>query len=153
MRFLEEFNVLSNSQHGFRKGRSCETQLTLLLEDLQSNVDRRAQVDMVFLDFSKAFDTVPHKRLLAKLESYGISNQVVSWVRSFLSNWTQHVVVDGIRSSSANDFSGVPQGSVLGPLLFLLYINDMSGVVRSNIRLFADDALIYNIIESDNDCI
>ena len=111
------------------------------------------QVDVAILDFSKAFDTVPHKRMLGKLELYGISGDIHSWIRSFLVGRTQSVVVDGARSKEEDVISGVPQGTVLGPLLFLLHINDLPSMVQpgTSCRLFADDCLLYRPIDSGED--
>ena len=97
-------------------------------------------VNVIFTDFAKAFDSVPHKRLLIKLQSYGIHGKLLEWIRSFLSNRRQRVRVDGVYSEWAHVKSGVPQGSVLGPILFVLYINDMPKVVENTCKLFADDA-------------
>ena len=115
--------------------------------------DRKIQTDVGILDFSRAFDTVPHERLLGKLASYGISGPLNSWIRAFLTGRTMSVTIDGVTSDPAEVLSGVPQGTVLGPLLFLIYINDMPGVVSNGtyVRLFADDCLAYRPIHSDQD--
>ena len=105
------------------------------------------------MDFSKAFDTVPHQRLLSKLRIYGIEGEVLQWITAFLTDRQQQVLCDGLRSKPADVTSGVPQGTVLGPLLFLLHVNDMPSVIdtKTTLRLFADDALIYKVIESIQD--
>ena len=127
---------------------SCESQLLTTLQDLLSLHDRRFQVDLVVLDFAKAFDTVPHESLLGKLKYYGIDSNINQWFRAFLTNRSQEVMVDGSRSDRAAVASGVPQGTVLGPLLFLLHINDLPCEILSSVRLFADDCLLYRAISS-----
>ena len=105
------------------------------------------------MDFAKAFDKVPHQRLLCKLKFYGIKNQTLTWISAFLSNRTQTVVLDGESSDIAPVTSGVPQGIVLGHVLFLVYINDLSEYMKSSkLRLFADDSIIYKTIKSQKDC-
>ena len=153
MSFLEKHELLTPLQHGFRKAHSCETQLLITVEDFFSAYDQNIQTDVGVLDFSRAFDTVPHERLIGKLAHYGVQGQVNDWIRAFLSNRSMQVVVDGEISSSAPVVSGVPQGTVLGPLLFLIYINDMPQVVSEDtmIRLFADDCLAYRMIRSVQD--
>ena len=118
--------------------------------DFLLRLDKKHQVDTLILDFSKAFDTVPHKRLLQKLEFYGIDGELLNWIAVFLTERTQSVMIDGFRSQPDVGLSGVPQGTVLGPLLFLVYINDLPSVVDPNtaVRLFADDCLLYRSIHS-----
>ena len=121
LQHLNDHNILTDNQHGFRRGRSCETQLIITTDDFARSLDKSAQIDVAVLDFSKAFDKVPHQRLLSKIEYYGVRGNTNRWIASFLRGRCQRVVVDGSSSGPSNVISGVPQGSVLGPLLFLLY--------------------------------
>ena len=146
-------NILYDLQHGFREKRSCETQLVMLVDELARNIQKGKQTDLVLLDFSKAFDKVSHEKLIFKLHQYGIKGKNLEWIRAFLNNRSQQVVVDGIQSSSIPVTSGVPQGSVLGPILFLAYINDLPEHVTSQVRLFADDTVIYITLHKQADSI
>ena len=146
---LNDHDIITSRQHGFRKGMSCETQLIEVLHDWTETMDQgQSQIDVIVLDFSKAFDTVPHKRLLQKLDSYGIRNRTLNWIKAFLVHRTHQVLVNGSHSKTQIVSSGVPQGTVLGPLLFLLYINDIEHTLASNIRLFADDSALYRKIDT-----
>ena len=115
---LENNDILTNLNHGFRSGFSCDTQLLVTLNDLLHFNDEGSQTDVTILDFSKAFDTVPHEELLSKLESFGITGPIHHWLRTFLTNRFMQVVVDGESSSKVTVDSGVPQGTVLGPYSF-----------------------------------
>lgn len=149
--FLESNKFFCPFQHGFRKTFSCETQLVSFTHDLHSIVDVCSKVDCVFLDFSKAFDKVPHTLLLSKLSKLNIDQAVLTWIQSFLTNRKQFVSVNNRSSAMVSVTSGVPQGSVLGPLLFLIYINDLPSHVSSKMSLFADDCVIYREITNDSD--
>ena len=150
---LEENKILTDVQHGFCKRRSCETQLTITVDDLAQILNNTSgQTDAILLDFSKAFDKVPHYRLCEKLAFYGIQGPLLNWIRSFLTNRTQCVVLNGQSSRPSNVLSGVPQGTVLGPLLFLCYINDLPKIFTSKVKLYADDVLLYSSIRTITDC-
>jgi len=151
MKHLENNQILCPNQFGFRTKHSCESQLLLTVHDFSQYMNNKTQIDIGILDFSKAFDKVAHARLIQKLEFYGIRGKPLHWINSFLSNRTQQVVVEGSYSTSSKVTSGVPQGSVLGPTLFLIYINDLVMNIQSTVRLFADDCLIYRPIETATD--
>ena len=151
MKHLETHDILLSCQFGFRLKHSFESQLLTIIDDFAKALYNKLQVDVGILDLSKAFDKVPHKRLLAKTEFYGIGGKVLKWLESFLSNCPQQVVVNGSFSSYCEVVSGIPQGSVLGPTLFLLYINDITEGISSQIKLLADDCLIYRAIHSTVD--
>ena len=151
MEHLDLHRVLTNRQNGSRRGRSCDTQLAGLIDDHAKILDAKSQVDLVILDFSKAFDTVPHQRLLCKLKNIGINNSLLEWIKIFLTTRHQKVLLDGETSTESQVTSGVPQGTVLGPLLFLIYINDVPDAVSSDVRLFADDCIMYKEIKTAKD--
>ena len=122
-----------------------------MVEDIHFAMDHSHQVDVIFIDFQKAFDKVPHQRLLTKLCYYGIQGKIHEWLSIWLTKCIQRVVINGHESSFAEVQSGVPQGTVLGPLIFLLYINDINSGVSSKLRLFADDCILYRTIISQDD--
>ena len=151
MKHLDCYKVLTKYLHGFRKGHSTESQLIQTLHDFTNSFDQRTQTDAIIMDFSKAFDTVPHQRLLLKLNQYGITSKTNKWISSFLHDRHQHVVVGGEHSQWVKVQSGVPQGTVLGPLLFLIYINDLPNDISATVRLFADDCVLYSNIKPHQD--
>ena len=150
---FDKNKVLTHRNHGFRSGFSCETQLAITIDDLTRNFDNNIQTDLAILDFSKAFDTVPHDRLLHKLEAYGVRGHLIKWIEKFLCSRKMRVMVNGEYSSEAEVLSGVPQGTVLGPILFLVMINDLPDCVKSIVRLFADDCVLYRCINNFEDCL
>ena len=151
MNHLSKHNLLSDSQFGFRKNRSTILQLLTVMEDWTEALDNNLQVDTVYMDFRKAFDSVPHKRLIKKLAGYGIDGTLLTWLKNFLNERKQRVVINGKASKWNDVLSGIPQGSILGPVLFILYINDLPGVVGSVCQLFADDCKLYRNIKSEAD--
>jgi hypothetical protein len=149
--FLEQHNIFSKHQHGFRNGYSCLTNLLESLNYWTDCVDRRVPCDAILLDIRKAFDTVDHSILLKKLMASGIHGAAVRWIMAFLLGRRQCVSVEGTRSTWVPVDSGVPQGTVLGPLLFLVYISDLPDVITSLCNLFADDTKIYRELGDDTD--
>ena len=145
---MTQNNLFSKAQHGFISGKSCITQLLEFVEDVSRAIDDGEDVDVIYLDFKKAFDKVPHERLLRKLHGYGIRGKVYSWIKEFLSNRRQRVVVNGQYSDWKNVTSGIPQGSVLGPILFVIFINDMSDAIACCMKLYADNAKVYNRVNN-----
>ena len=149
--FLVNENKLNSSQHGFRKRHSCQTQLLETVHQWTKSLDRGDSTHVIFLDFSKAFDTVPHQRLLLKLDNIGIRGNLLNWITGFLEGRRQRVLVDGQKSDWVKVTSGVPQGSILGPLLFLVYVNDIGDDLESHTRLFADDCTLFREVSSKHD--
>ena len=147
-------HLLSDLQHGFVQGRSCVTQLLSVLHDVGASLDAGEEIDVIYLDFSKAFDSVPHRRLLHKLSLFGIQGSLHEWFADYLTSRYQRVLVDGEFSPWVPVTSGVPQGSLLGPFLFLLHINDLPEVISraTTIALFADDAKCSRVVRSSEDC-
>ena len=143
--------LLSIHQYGFCIGRSCVTQLLNTINDWFSQIDNNTPVDAVYLDFRKAFDTVPHTRLINKLSGYGVKGKLLDWIKDFLSHRLQFVSINNECSEKVEVTSGVPQGSVLGPILFIYYINDLPLSVDCSIKIFADDTKAYFPINSLSD--
>ena len=135
--------LFADEQHGFVPMRNCATRLLLCLDEWSKIMEDSGCVDIIYTDFSKTFDSVPHLRLLRKVESYGIKGNLLKWIGSFLSNRRQRVKVADSVSRWAPVKSGVPQGSVMGPILFVLFINDMPNTLMNTCKLFADDAKIF----------
>src|SRR5215469_6813345 len=149
--FLESNDALSHEQHGFTQGRSCLTNLMETVEKWVECIDEGDGVDVMYLDFRKAFDTVPHLRLLWKLEIVGLNMQLVNWIKAFLTDRRMRVIVNGKTSSWTKVLSGVPQGSVLGPLLFLVFVMDLPKVIRQKAMMFADDTKLWSRISEAAD--
>ena len=147
--FLNVHEILYNLQFGFRASHSINHALVRLTESIKNSLDNKHFGCGIFIDLQKAFDTVNHQTLLTKLNHYGIGGKALAWFSSYLSNRTQCVSVNGHISSHLTVTCGVPQGSVLGPLLFLIYINDLpKSSKKLSFYLFADDTNIY--FESEN---
>ena len=147
--FVERNQLIKESQHGFRKGKSCLTNLLDFLENVTNLVDKGIPVDVIYLDFQKAFDKVPHQRLLYKLRKFGVSEQVTRWIKVWLENRRQRVVIQGEYSDWETVWSGVPQGSVLGPILFILFIDDIDEDVISKVWKFADDTKLMGRVDDE----
>ncbi len=140
---LKRNNLLYDHQHAFVGQRSCTTQILEAIDTWTSILEEDDTLDSIYLDFAKAFDSVPHQRLLTKIKALGIDGKVLAWLAAFLGNRRQCVLVNGSASSWSDVVSGVPQGSVIGPVLFVIFINDMPNGINNFISLFADDAKLY----------
>eukprot|EP00794_Sanderia_malayensis_P011225 gene11225-12404_t len=149
LQHLLKNNLLACCQHGFVEGKSCITQLLECLDIWASILDKGGCLDIVYMDFAKAFDKVPHERLVRKRKGLGVTGSVINWIYSFLSGRRQKVVVDGEESTWSDVVSGVPQGSVLGPTLFVCYINDLPEVIHTTVKIFADDTKVFTDVSTE----
>ena len=149
-KFFTSNNLISPNQSGFKPGDSCINQLLSITHEIYKSFDDGLEVRGVFLDISKAFDKVWHEGLIFKLKQNGISGDLLQILSDFLSNRKQRVVLNGQNSSWTNVHAGVPQGSILGPLLFLIYINDLADDLSSNVKLFADDTSLFSVVHDVN---
>jgi hypothetical protein len=150
MRFMDENKLITKHQHGFRNKKSCTTNLLEALDYATKVIYEKDSLDILFIDFEKAFDKVPHKRLLLKLEKYGISCKVLNWFEAFLKNRRQRFVLGDYMSDWNEILSGVPQGSVIGPILFIIYINDLLDTLSCVTKMYADDTKILARIRKDH---
>ena len=149
---LETNCIIHNSQHGFRPGHSCLTQLLHHIDSIIAILEENHNADVIYLDLSKAFDKVNHDILIHKLKLSGISGKILTWITNFLKNRSQQVIIDGATSSPAEVQSGVPQGTVLGPVLFIVYMNDLHKVIKNSLlKCFADDSKLIKSIQNPDD--
>ena len=153
VKHMNDNNLFSQNQFGFLAGRSTVLQLLKVLDIWSKILDEGGCLDVVYCDFMKAFDKVPHYRLLHKIKNYGITGNFLGWIESFLIGRSQQVIINNSQSKKASVTSGIPQGSVLGPLLFVIYINDLPDIVDKDsfIFLFADDTKVFRQIISERD--
>ena len=152
--YFEENSFFKSNQHGFRQMRSCSTQLLSHTYNILTNAIEGTETDSLYIDFSKAFDKVDHEILLWKLSYYGVKGKYLTWIKDFLQGRTQVVSVLNNLSYSSPVKSGVPQGSVLGPLFFIIFINDLPDIINDcNVLTFADDTKITSKISSERDVI
>lgn len=147
--YLLSKGLISRHQHGFLSRRSTGTQLIDCLNDWTLNIENKKSLDVIYIDFAKAFDSVVHRKLIIKLMSYGITGCLLSWLEHFLTDRFQYVCIDGFYSSTVEVISGVPQGSVLGPILFIIFINDVCEIIVGNTtcKLYADDIKLYASVD------
>ena len=143
--------LIRDSQHGFLRGRSCLSNLLAFLDKVTDYVDKGINVDVIFLDLAKAFDKVPHVRLMNKVRAHGVDGVISNWIENWLKGRKQRVCIRGEGSTWLEVISGVPQGSVLGPILFLIFINDMDCGITNWLLKFADDAKLFGKVQSDMD--
>jgi hypothetical protein len=148
---IEKNKLFSDHQHGFMKNRSCLTNLLETFEEWTSALDAGYGLDVLYLDYQKAFDTVPHQRLMVKLKWYGVDKSLLRWISEFVGRREMRVVVGGVGLYWGPVSSGIPQGSILGPLLFVLYVNELPSLMKSRVKLFADDTKLWRSIKSNQD--
>ena len=151
MTYLEYNNLIKESQHGFRHGRSCLSNLLFFLDKVTRCIDNGDTVDAIYLDFARAFDRVPHERLMQNIKAHGIGGKILACTKGWLSERKQRVCMQAERSSWRDVWSGVPQRSVLSPVLFLIFINDIGVDVISSILKLADDTKVFSEVNNDQD--
>ena len=151
IKYLKINAIITPSQHGFVRKRACMTNLLETLDVITDAVNKGKSVDLVLLGFAKAFDNVSHEKLLLKLEAYGINSILVRWVKGFLSNRRQRVVNEDNSSKWVDVTSSVPQESVLEPLLFTIFINDLQKNIKNQCKLYADDCKLIGVVENEGD--